>query len=201
MVSAWRNSQNIFSRPLFTISFRPEMLKFHPYSILTGDLKVGFVIFCVLSQDHLFYFCFSSTLVQDSTMELLSFLYLSTNNNTSRQSTLPSYAVVGRNICKITKFPLCCQLWARKKLNCLDFILFNNLHHFHWWVHRFLGCLNSIKDFKKHTANSYPMKTTGTGNYRVPALPMEKGCKNHKETLCMLWINPIIFTDCRETPW
>ena len=30
---------------------------------------------------------------------------------------------------------------------------------------------------------------------------MEKGCKNHKDTLCMLWINPVIFTDCRETPW
>ena len=42
MVSTWRNFKNIFSRPLFTIifSFRPEMLKFHPYSILT---KVEFV--------------------------------------------------------------------------------------------------------------------------------------------------------------
>ena len=29
-----------------------------------------------------------------------------------------------------------------------------------------------------------------------PALSMEKGCKNPKETLCMLWINPVIFTDC-----
>ena len=57
MVSAWRNFKNIFSRPLFTIIFRPEMLKFHAYSILTGDTMVGFVIFCVLSQDHLFYFC------------------------------------------------------------------------------------------------------------------------------------------------
>ena len=37
-----------FSRPLFTIIFRPEMLKFQPYSILTGDTMVGFVIFCVL---------------------------------------------------------------------------------------------------------------------------------------------------------
>ena len=49
MVSAWRNFKNIFSRPLFTIIFWPEMLKFHPYSILTGDTMVGFVIFCVLS--------------------------------------------------------------------------------------------------------------------------------------------------------
>ena len=49
MVSAWRNFKNIFSRPLFTIIFRPEMLKFHPYSILTGDTMVRFVIFCVLS--------------------------------------------------------------------------------------------------------------------------------------------------------
>ena len=48
MVSAWRNFKNIFSRPLFTIIFRPEMLKFHPYSILTEDTMVGFVIFCVL---------------------------------------------------------------------------------------------------------------------------------------------------------
>ena len=48
MVSAWRNFKNIFSTPLFTIIFRPEMLKFHPYSFLTGDTIVGFVIFCVL---------------------------------------------------------------------------------------------------------------------------------------------------------
>ena len=48
MVSAWRNFKNIFSRPLFTIIFRPEMLKFHPYSILTGDTMVRFVIFCVI---------------------------------------------------------------------------------------------------------------------------------------------------------
>ena len=34
-----------------------------------------------------------------------------------------------------------------------------------------------------------------------PALSLEKGCKNHKETLCMLWINPVIFTDCREILW
>ena len=40
-----------------------------------------------------------------------------------------------------------------------------------------------------YTANFYPMKTTGTGNCGVPegksALCMEKGCKNHKETLAM----------------
>jgi hypothetical protein len=36
-VSAWRNFKNIFSRPLFTIIFRPEMLKFYTYSILTGE--------------------------------------------------------------------------------------------------------------------------------------------------------------------
>ena len=51
MLFAWRNFKNIFSRPLFTIIFRPEMLKFLPYSILTGDLMVGFVIFCVLSAE------------------------------------------------------------------------------------------------------------------------------------------------------
>ena len=47
------NTQNmtnptIFSLPLFIIIFRPEMLKFHPYSILTGNTMVEFVIFCVL---------------------------------------------------------------------------------------------------------------------------------------------------------
>ena len=47
-----------------------------------------------------------------------------------RQSTFPSYDVIGRNIWKITKVPPYCQLWARKELNGLDFILFNNLHHF-----------------------------------------------------------------------
>ena len=51
MVSAWRNFKNIFSRPLFTIIFRPEMLKFHPHSILTGDTMVRFVIFCVLNEN------------------------------------------------------------------------------------------------------------------------------------------------------
>ena len=48
MVSACRNFKNIFSRPLFTIICRLEMLKFHPYSILTGVAMVGFVIFHVL---------------------------------------------------------------------------------------------------------------------------------------------------------
>jgi hypothetical protein len=48
MVSAWRNFKNIFPRPLFIIIFRPEMLKFHPYSILAGDTRVEFAIYCVL---------------------------------------------------------------------------------------------------------------------------------------------------------
>ena len=48
MVSAWSNFKNIFPRPLFIIIFRPEMLKFHSYSILTGDTRVEFVISCVL---------------------------------------------------------------------------------------------------------------------------------------------------------
>ena len=48
MVSAWKDFKNIFHRPLFIIIFRPEMLKFHPYSILTGDTRVEFVIYCVL---------------------------------------------------------------------------------------------------------------------------------------------------------
>ena len=52
MVSAYRNFKNIFSSPLFTINFRPEMLKFHSYSILTGDTMVGFVIFCVLNLSY-----------------------------------------------------------------------------------------------------------------------------------------------------
>ena len=50
MMSAWRNCKNIFSRPLFTIIFRPEMLKFRPYSISTGQTMVRFVIYCVLRQ-------------------------------------------------------------------------------------------------------------------------------------------------------
>ena len=47
-VRAWRKFENIFSRPLFTIIFRLEMLKFHQYSILTVDTMVGFVIIYVL---------------------------------------------------------------------------------------------------------------------------------------------------------
>ena len=44
MESAWRNFKNIFPRTLFIIIFKPEMLKFHPYSILTGDTRVEFVV-------------------------------------------------------------------------------------------------------------------------------------------------------------
>ena len=47
-VRAWRKFENIFSRPLFTIIFRLEMLKFHQYSFLTGDTMVGFVTFYAL---------------------------------------------------------------------------------------------------------------------------------------------------------
>ena len=49
MASAWRNFKNIFSRPLFTIIFRPEMLKFDPYFILAGETMVGFVVYYVLN--------------------------------------------------------------------------------------------------------------------------------------------------------
>ena len=41
------------------------------------------------------------------------------------------------------------------------------------------------------------MKAKGTGHYGClqvqvfPALSMEKGCKNHRETLCMFWINHV----------
>jgi hypothetical protein len=41
--------QNIFSRPLFTIIFRPKMIKFHSYSILTVEGKDDFLIYCMLS--------------------------------------------------------------------------------------------------------------------------------------------------------
>ena len=47
-VSAWVNFKNIFPRPLFIIIFRPEMLKFHSYCILTGDTRAEFVIHSVL---------------------------------------------------------------------------------------------------------------------------------------------------------
>ena len=40
-------------RLLFIIIFRPEMLKFHPYSILTGDIRVEFVIYCMLKIPYL----------------------------------------------------------------------------------------------------------------------------------------------------
>ena len=55
MVSAWRNFKNIFPIPLFIIIFRPEMLKIQPYSILTGDTRVEFVIYSVLSNIFIFF--------------------------------------------------------------------------------------------------------------------------------------------------
>ena len=41
--------QKKYSRPLFTIIFRPKILFFVTYSILTGQTKVEFVIYWVLS--------------------------------------------------------------------------------------------------------------------------------------------------------
>ena len=55
MAGAWRNLRKKNSRPLFTIIFRPEMLKFHPYSILTGQTMVRFVMYCVLKQLFAFF--------------------------------------------------------------------------------------------------------------------------------------------------
>ena len=49
MVCAWRNFKNISSRPLFTIIIRPKILFFVTYSILTGQTKVEFIIYWVLS--------------------------------------------------------------------------------------------------------------------------------------------------------
>ena len=60
MVSAWRNFKKKFPRPLFIIIFRPELLKFHPYSILTGDTMVGCHFLCVKQESVLkiyLYFC------------------------------------------------------------------------------------------------------------------------------------------------
>ena len=55
MVSAWRNFKNIFPRPLINIIFRPEMLKFHPYSILTGDTRFEFVIYILCVKKSMVY--------------------------------------------------------------------------------------------------------------------------------------------------
>ena len=51
MVCAWRNFKNISSRPLFTIIFRPKILFFVTYSILTGQTKVEFVKYWVLREE------------------------------------------------------------------------------------------------------------------------------------------------------
>ena len=41
MVCTWRNFKNIFSRPLFTIIFRPKLLFFVTYSIDLGRPKLS----------------------------------------------------------------------------------------------------------------------------------------------------------------
>jgi hypothetical protein len=80
-VSAWRNFKNIVSRPLFTIIFRPKMIKFHPYSILTGEGKVDFLIYCMLNDyyttvsGHFFALCmfiFHKTEVQKVSLRYLT---------------------------------------------------------------------------------------------------------------------------------
>ena len=48
MVCAWSNFKNIFPTLLFTIIFKPKILFFVTYSILTGQTKVEFVIYWVL---------------------------------------------------------------------------------------------------------------------------------------------------------
>ena len=55
MIRAWRNFKIIFSRPLFIIIFRPKILFFVTYSILTGDTKVEFVIYWVLMRINISY--------------------------------------------------------------------------------------------------------------------------------------------------
>ena len=67
---AWRNFKNIFSRPLFTIIFRPEILKFHPYSILTWETMVGFVIYCVLR------YCPTNLGIGPTFLNILSCIYV-----------------------------------------------------------------------------------------------------------------------------
>ena len=53
MASAWRNFKNILSRPLFNIIFSPKMVKFHPYSILTGCMTYEYVGYSLLMNiDH-----------------------------------------------------------------------------------------------------------------------------------------------------
>ena len=78
-------------------------------------------------------------------------------------------------------------------------------HSEHTWFPAFSDVTVSIQQkLWFSTANFHPMKTMGTGHYEVsqvfPALFMEEGCKNHIETLCVLWVNPVIFTECGETP-
>ena len=55
MACAWRNFKIIFSRPLLIIIFRPKILVFVTYSILTGQIKVEFVIYWVLKFSLLFF--------------------------------------------------------------------------------------------------------------------------------------------------
>ena len=75
MVSAWRNFKNIFPRPLFIIIFWPEMLKFHPYSILTGDTRVEFVIYNVLSFNFKFGIYFLPTQIQGASYAPVVHMY------------------------------------------------------------------------------------------------------------------------------
>ena len=54
-----------------------------------------------------------------------------------------------------------------------------------------------VGEFWHMHCKCFPHKNYSTGNYRVPAgIP----CKNHRETLCILRGNPVIFTDCGEIP-
>ena len=74
MACAWRNFKIILSRPLFIIIFRPKILFFITYSILTGQTKVEFAIYWVLS--HLDAQCMSVDSIGSQRIPFMATTYL-----------------------------------------------------------------------------------------------------------------------------
>ena len=103
MVSAWRNFKNNIFRPLFTIIFRPEMLKFHPYSIFPFHFDQGnngwiCHILCVNRTGHLI-----------ETLEYLPFLLF-----VHKQI---------KNICASATLPVCQTSVCTNKANAKSYLL------------------------------------------------------------------------------
>ena len=133
MVCAWRNFKFIFPKPLFTIIFRPKMIKFHPYSILTGEGKVDFLIYCMLIDCIATRYTDISNLIIWANRHFHSFFDLKTdktieNNNINKDNSIgfPNVCCLNRSIERQT------SVWDVS--TAIDFDILSIFHALSQWA-------------------------------------------------------------------